>query len=291
MIWWCFAGFEACVAMGEEIKYPHINVPRAMFLAPFVVFAVNALFQWYLVGITPPDQIASLADAEAPFAQAMKAAGILGFPLALLAAGIAFGGDFSTLNASISTPPRYLFTMARDGSMPKVFAITSKKYQTPYVAVIVLGVLSVALIATNSLEYIASLSLFADLFYYVLGIIAALALRKKHPELKRSYKAPWIKVGAPVSAVIYVLMMTQLDANAFITGVLWCVLGIAIYLVCRWKYGKAGEFTLDLAASGADDVPPPEEKRAMDREYLIWKVIVSASCVIAVVLYIFPFFV
>ena len=89
MIWWCFAGFEACVAMGEEIKYPHINVPRAMFLAPFVVFAVNALFQWYLVGITPPDQIASLADAEAPFAQAMKAAGILGFPLALLAAGIA----------------------------------------------------------------------------------------------------------------------------------------------------------------------------------------------------------
>ena len=62
--------------------------------------------------------------------------------------------------------------MARDGSMPKVFAITSKKYQTPYVAVIVLGVLSVALIATNSLEYIASLSLFADLFYYVLGIIA-----------------------------------------------------------------------------------------------------------------------
>lgn len=94
-----------------------------------------------------------------------------------------------------------------------------------------------------------------------------------------------------MSAVIYVLMMTQLDADAFITGVLWCVLGIAIYLVCRWKYGKAGEFTLDLAASGADDVPPPEEKRAMDREYLVWKVIVSASCVIAVVLYIFPFFV
>lgn len=43
--WWCFAGFEACVAMGEEIKHPHINIPRALFLAPFVVFAVNALFQ------------------------------------------------------------------------------------------------------------------------------------------------------------------------------------------------------------------------------------------------------
>ena len=113
MIWWCFAGFEACVAMGEEIRFPKINIPRAMFLAPFVVFCVNALFQWYLIGITPVEKLASLATAEAPYAEAMKAAGILGFPLALLAAGIAFGGDFSTLNASISTTPRYLFTMAQ----------------------------------------------------------------------------------------------------------------------------------------------------------------------------------
>ena len=177
MIWWCFAGFEACVAMGEEIRFPKINIPRAMFLAPFVVFCVNALFQWYLIGITPVEKLASLATAEAPYAEAMKAAGILGFPLALLAAGIAFGGDFSTLNASISTTPRYLFTMARDGAMPKIFAKVSHRYQTPYVAVITLGVLTVALIATNSLLYIAELSLFADLFYYVLGILAAWGFR------------------------------------------------------------------------------------------------------------------
>ena len=72
MIWWCFAGFEACVAMGEEIRFPKINIPRAMFLAPFVVFCVNALFQWYLIGITPVEKLASLATAEAPYAEAMK---------------------------------------------------------------------------------------------------------------------------------------------------------------------------------------------------------------------------
>lgn len=45
--------------------------------------------------------------------------------------------------------------------MPKIFAKVSRRYQTPYVAVITLGVLTVALIATNSLLYIAELSLFA----------------------------------------------------------------------------------------------------------------------------------
>lgn len=291
MIWWCFAGFEACVAMGEEIKFPKINIPRAMFLSPFVVFCVNALFQWYLVGITPSEQLASLASAEAPYAEAMKAAGILGFPLVLLAAGIAFGGDFSTLNASISTTPRYLFTMARDGAMPKIFAKISQRYQTPYVAVITLGVLTLALIATNSLLYIAELSLFADLFYYVIGIVAALGLRIKHPELKRSYKAPWIKVGAPVSALIYLYMMTELGNEAFYTGVIWCLLGIAIYWICSRYYKTDKAFELDSEISGVDEVPSPEEKKSMDREFYLWAWIVGAACVIAVFLYVLPYMV
>jgi len=44
MIWWCFAGFETCCALGEEIKHPRINLPRALKLSPFIVFAVNAIF-------------------------------------------------------------------------------------------------------------------------------------------------------------------------------------------------------------------------------------------------------
>lgn len=291
MIWWCFAGFESAVSMGEEIKYPRINIPRAMFLTPFVVFAVNALFQWFLVGITPVDSMGMLSDADAPFAEAMMSAGIMGFPLVLLCVGIAFGGDFSTLNASTATTGRYLFVMARDGAVPKIFAKTSKRYSTPYVSVITLGTLSIILILTNSLDYIANLSLFADLFYYAIGIVAALCLRVRYPELKRSYKAPGIKVGAPVSAIIYVLMMTQLETDAFVTGVIWCVLALIVYAICYKVYGKGGEFTLDLAASGADDEPSPEERAKMDHEYHVWKVVVGIACVVALVLFAFPYLV
>lgn len=289
MIWWCFAGFEACVAMGEEIKYPRINIPRALFLAPFVVFAVNALFQWFLIAITPAESLAALATAQAPYADAMKAAGILGLPLALLAAGVAFGGDFSTMNAAIATIPRYLFTMARDGVMPSVFAKTCR-FQTPHVAIITLGVLTMALIATDSLIYIASLSLFADLLYYVIGILAAWALRHRRPDLQRPYKAPLVAIGAPVSALIYLYMMTQLDTNAFITGVIWCVLGLAIYFYCSRHNAKAETATPTLEQTGALDMPQdPAEIAAMDREYIVWKVIVAAACILALLLYALPY--
>lgn len=285
MIWWCFAGFETCCAMGEEIKYPHINIPRALILSPFIIFAVNALFQWFLVGLVPPEGLTAVAESSAPYAEVMMSAGILGFPLLLLAAGIAFGGDFSTMNASLAVPPRYLFTMARDGAMPKVFAKLHPRFQTPYVAICTLGIITVLLVATGSLIYISNLSLFADLFYYIIGIAAAFGLRKKLPNLKRPFKVPGVIIGAPISVIIYAIMMTQLVPEAIITGVIWCVVGLIIYAGCRAKYKTAK--SPDLSAIKTDE-PPAEEKAKMDREFHIWASVTVAVVIIALALYIVP---
>lgn len=286
MIWWCFAGFETCCAMGEEIKHPHINIPRALMLSPFIIFAVNALFQWFLVGLVPPEGLGAVATSSAPYAEAMMSAGILGLPLLLLAAGVAFGGDFSTMNASIAVPPRYLYTMARDGSMPRIFAKLHPKFQTPYVAICVLGVITVVLVATGSLVYISNLSLFGDLFYYVIGIAAAFGLRRRMPDLKRPFKVRGLLIGAPVSVVIYLVMMTQLATEALVTGVIWCVVGLVIYAVCRKVYGAPEQ--LDLAAVETGD-PEPEERAKMDREFRIWAVVTAVAVVVAIGLYALPF--
>ena len=285
MIWWCFAGFETCCAMGEEIKYPHINIPRALILAPFIIFAVNALFQWFLVGIVPADGLTAVAESAAPYAEAMMSAGILGLPLLLLAAGIAFGGDFSTMNASIAVPPRYLFTMARDGAMPRVFAKLHPRFQTPYVAILTLGILTVVLVASGSLVYIANLSLFADLFYYIIGIAAAIGLRLKMPDLKRPFKVPGVMIGAPISVVIYFVMMTQLVSEAIITGVVWCVVGLLVYAVCRKIYSEVESPSPDMVAT---EEPPAQEKTKMDREFRIWSVATFVVVVIALALYVVP---
>ncbi len=286
MIWWCFAGFETCCAMGEEIRFPQINLPRALALSPFIVFAVNALFQWFLVGITPPEAISGLAEANAPFADAMQAAGIIGFPMALLAIGIAIGGDFSTLNASIAVPPRYLFAMAREGSMPKIFAKLHPKYQTPYISILFLGILSLIL-TVYPITFVASVSLFADLFYYIIGIAAALGLRIRHPELARPYKAPLIKIGVPVSIIIYFIMLTQLDRYAIVTGVIWCVVGLVVFYICQKVYGASELEELDSYVMTAE-TPSAEEKSSMDREFRIWTIIVAVACVIAALLYLVP---
>ena len=85
-------------------------------------------------------------------------------------------------------------------------------------------------------------------------------------------------------------MTTQLDTNAFITGVIWCVLGLAIYFYCSQHNAKAENATPTLEQTGALDKPQdPAEIAAMDREYLVWQVIVATVCILALLLYALPY--
>lgn len=278
LVWWCFAGFETCCAMGEEIRYPQINLPRALFLAPFIVFAVNGLFQWVLTCTVPTGRLGELAAAAAPYAQGMKLAGVTGAPLILLCVGIAFGGDFSTLNAAVTAPARYLLTMARDGAVPEAFGRLSRKSRTPAVAIVSLGALMILLICTD-ITYIASLSLFATLFYYIIGIAAAAALRKKRPDLPRPYRAPGIRFGAPLSILAYLLMMTQLDRGAVFAGFIWCVLGLWLLII------RGGGKSSGPAAAPPPELPTREERLKLDREYKVWKRVVGAAVGLVLLLY------
>ena len=46
---------------------------------------------------------------------------------------------------------------------------------------------------------------------------------------------------------------------------------------------------LDEKASGVDEIPTPEEKRSMDREYHLWWFLVGGLSIVATLLYLLPY--
>ena len=95
-------------------------------------------------------------------------------------------------------------------------------------------------------------------------------------------------IGAPVSVIIYLVMMTQLDREALVTGVIWCALGLIIYAVCRKRYqGDEAEEVDRLIME--EEIPTPQERQKMDKEFKIWRTVVTCAVVIAVVAYVIPF--
>lgn len=83
-------------------------------------------------------------------------------------------------------------------------------------------------------------------------------------------------------------MMTQLDREAFWTGILWCILGLGVYCVCRKRYGcSEGEGFSRAVLSGEE--PSEAERQAMDREFRLWRSVTAAAVVIALGLYVVPY--
>lgn len=286
LVWWCYTGFETCVSMGAETKYPQYTLPRALKVSVFLVFALNALFQWFLVGLVSSDYYGVLASADAPYAEGLKAVGLIGFPIILLCIGIAFGGDLSTINPGIAAPARYIYAMAEDGAFPKIFAKVHSKFKTPYVAVLTVGIINFILIATGSINYIASVSLISLALCYIIGCFAYLGLKKKYPDMKRPYTAPLGKLGSCVTIVVYVFMLIFADTTALLTSGVITVICIIFYFL----YSSKKEYVLPTIEEeiGVIEEPSAEVKTKMDKQYQVWKIVTVVVTVVALGIYLIP---
>ena len=286
LVWWCYTGFETCVSVGGETKFPQYTLPRALKVSVFLVFAVNALFQWFLVGLIPHHLYGLLASADAPYAEGLMAAGFIGTPIILLCVAIAFGGDLSTINPGIAAPARYIYTMAEDHSLPSMFAKVHPKYKTPHNAILLVGVINFILIATGSIDYIASVSLISLAVCYMIGCLAYMGLKRLHPELKRPYKAPYGVLGCYVTIVVYAFMLFFADQIALYTaGVLSVVCIIFWYFYTKHKSNHVPTLEEEI---GEVQEPTAEEKASMDREYAVWKWGTIVVTVIALAIYLIP---
>ena len=292
MVWWCFAGFETVVGMGAEVKFPKVTLPRALCLSPLIVFGVNALFQWFLVGLTPADKLAGLAEAAAPFAYCMEVAGIVGIPVIVLCLGITFGGDFSTMNPCVTGPARYMYVMANDGNMPKAFGKLHPKYNTPYISILVVGVLGVLLISTGSIAILATMCAFCQMTCYIIGYISYLMLKKKEPNLERPFKVPFGTFGAWFSIVAYlILAFLALDMNALPYNLAFdaiCILYYFFFVRKRPIPQEAVDVEL-LTMQSAE--PTAEEKAALDKQFNKWKIGAIAVFVVALLLFVVSYFI
>lgn len=286
LVWWCYTGFETCVSMGGETKYPQYILPRALKLSIFLIFAVNALFQWFLVGLVPHHLYNTIATSDAPYAKALDAVGLRGFPIILLCVGIAFGGDLSTINPGIAAPARYIYAMAEDHALPSFLGKVHPKYKTPYVAILVVGLINLFLIATGSINYIASVSLISLAVCYIIGCVAYIGLNNKYPNMKREYRAPAGIFGSWFTIVAYVFMLIFADKVALLTAAIIGVVSVIYAVAVAGKH--QGEILGIREEVGVLEEPTPEEKQKLDNEYNTWKSATIVVTVITIGIYLLP---
>ncbi len=237
---WNYMGWDNASTIAQEVERPQRTYPRAM-IAAVILVALTYVLPFAAVYFTGAPS--SLFAEDGSWATVAGALGgrIAGFEW--LRFSIVLGGmmsAFGMFNALVMSYSRLPLAMARDGMLPKVFAQTSKRTNTPWLAIVVcaacwalcLGLGFRRLVTLDIMLYGTSL---------MLEFVTLVALRIKEPQLKRGFRVPGGMTGAVLTGVFPLLLLllavvesdheTVLGMNGLLFGALIMFAGFAVYFV------------------------------------------------------------
>jgi APA family basic amino acid/polyamine antiporter len=200
-----YGGWETALAPMSEAKNPRRDAPFALFMALLLCTVIYALIQWVVVGILP-----DAAHSQRPLADVARlAAGPIGAGLVAIGALISFYGY---LSAKILAMPRVPFALAEQGDFPKVFASIHRRYQTPYVSILVFAAMVWVLALFGDFKWNVTLSAVARLLYYGVGCAALPILRRNQPQAAPAmFQLPAGNLLAFVGVILCVALVTRVD--------------------------------------------------------------------------------
>lgn len=278
-----FEGFEIITQSGEEVKNPSRNIPLAIGLSIVIAVTIYLLTAFVvLAGIRSP-------DPSVPVYQYLGQLGELGmvevaaqiFPqggrFILLLAGVA--STTSALNATLYGSSRVSFAMGRDGNLPPLFGRINPRTFTPYVAVIMSGALVAVMCLFLPIEDVAASTSIMFLLLFMMVCYSVITLRKRRPDLKRSFSlpgvplTPWLGIGI---CCLLAVSLLSLSLMAWGTAIIWIVGGLAIYWAfnvpqrTRWEVDpnrvlseSRASLRLQAASEGLNTVLVPVKDRYM----------------------------
>ncbi|PZP61622.1 MAG: amino acid transporter [Pseudoxanthomonas spadix] len=226
LLLFAYAGFENIPAAAGEFRNPRRDVPFALITMIALVTLIYAAVQVVAMGTLP-----SLAQSATPLADAAARFGGEGLALVLTVGAVI--SILGTTSNTVMLGPRFLFALAQDGFGPKFLAGVHPRFRTPAAAIIVQGVLSVALALSGSFEKLALLSMVTRLLAYIGTAAAVLVLARRHRDNPNALRLP----GGPLIPVLALLLTLGLLCSASLSNLLAVgvaiVVGTVIYLFPR----------------------------------------------------------
>lgn len=224
-----FLGFEDVANVSEEVRDPHRAYPRALFggLAVTGLLYIGVVF--LTVSAVPP---ASLVDSSAPLLVVVDESP-LGAPTRLFAA-IALVAVANTALANLVMSSRLVYGLSSRHMIPATFSRIDARRSTPWVAVLAVATLAVALTTTGDLGGLARTTVLLLLAVLTLMNLSAIRLRRDlvtHRHFVAPRWAPWL--GAVTCLALIVDQVVGGEPRDLIRAAVIVGCGVALSLITR----------------------------------------------------------
>ncbi len=220
LIFWAYAGFEIGTLPAGEVQDPGRAIPRAIVTGMSIVALFYLSTNFVLFGLIDWTE---LSRSSVP----LVVAGTLLFGSAgalIMTVGALFsvtGSDESGMLGSA----RLAYAMAIDGLFPRAFARLHPRYETPYVILIVQGIIAFVISGIGNLSGLISFAVLNLAFSFLLTCFALIVLQGgRAAHLRGQHLLPLAGIAI---CLFLIFSATTFDKLA---GVLVILAGIPVYL-------------------------------------------------------------
>ena len=225
-----FAGWDATVYVNEEVKHRRINPGRAAVFAVAILAFIYILAQVGLQGVVSPTNLQKNSSSVlVDVAQALGGAGwakVMAFALALsVSASVGIG---------IVSLARITYGMASRRVLPPILSKVNRRFSTPVVASIVMGLILITitwvyLLSTSVANLFTTLISVDGLLYASFYILTALAVIAYY--WRRIFSNAWdaVIVGIlPVGAAGFLVWIMFRSLQTALASERWSLFGIVV---------------------------------------------------------------
>lgn len=235
-----FEGYEVIVQTGEEVKNPRRNIPRAIFISLGAVIILYCLIAFVSIGaIFPPGIESWKYIGSADELGIMKAAELILPYGAFIVLGGGMISTLAALNATTFSSARVAFAMGRNYNMPNQLSAIHRKNKTPYVAILISGIIMAIMAYGLPLAQIAVAAGVIFLLLFTQVNMALITIRRIYGDkLEYGFKTPFFPV-IPITGIflnlglaVYLLFTQPLS---WAITIVWVVIGFFVYRMYTFR--------------------------------------------------------
>ncbi len=144
---WSWVGFEMAPNYAEESREPKRIVPRALYISVIGLGVFYALTSWApLFGYPTTHAAVAAAQGNAANFYLAPATQYAGHWVSSIMSYLIITGSFACGMAFHNTTARYMYSLGREGLLPKPLGRTHPKFKSPYIASVVQTVIAAFII-------------------------------------------------------------------------------------------------------------------------------------------------
>lgn len=222
-----FLGFDGISTLAEETNGGNKTVGKATVSALLIVGVLFIALTWVASMVWP--DYTSFSNLDIAFYQVAFLAGSGWLKLTCIIA-TAFSWGIANSLAAQAAVSRVLFSMSRDGYLPKPLSKVHPKYKTPYISTIFIAVISVIITAIYSSQIAALTSLvnFGALTSFLVlhvSVVVHFVFKTKKFNFVQHILFPVL------GFIVVFYVWINLDAASKNLGLWWIAIGIIYYLI------------------------------------------------------------